>query len=109
MCLHDTIKHGFHYAARNPIVMISAATLLNFFESNRCQFGRIQEVCDIEAYRQLSLPPQLVIEVEPFEILASAVHTHQPKLVRFMHSQAKRRQSLFAAGLWHEFGHQFAG
>ena len=46
--LDHAVEHGFHYAAGNPIVVISAARLLDLVDRIRSQFWRIEEVSDVE-------------------------------------------------------------
>ena len=107
--LDHAVKHSLDYSAGNPIIVIGTARLLDLFDVIRFQFRRIEKVSDIEPQRQLLLLSQFVIQVEPFEILARAVHPHQAKLVGLVHSQAQRCQSFFVSRFGRDFRHQIAG
>src|SRR5207245_11466046 len=69
MCLNNAVQHGLYRPARNPVIVISSSSLLDFFDGIRRELRRVEEVSDIKAESQFAIAAQFVFQVEPLKIL----------------------------------------
>ena len=98
------VQHGLNHTARNPVIVISATSLLYFFDRVRSQLWRVEKVGNVKTQGQLAVAAQLVVKIEPLEILSGAVHAREPEFVGFVDSQAQCGKTLFTRGFGHDSG-----
>src|SRR2546426_175582 len=78
VCFDYAIEHGFHYAARNPFIVIGTTRQLNLVDGIASQVGRVEKVSDVKTESEFVLAAQFVVKIKILEILPRAVHAHQP-------------------------------
>src|SRR6266581_6520284 len=96
------VQHGLNHTARNPVIVISATSLLDLFDRIRSQLWRVEKVGDVKPQGHLAIAAQFVIKIKPFEILSGAVHPREPKLVGLVDSEAQSSKTLLAGGFGHD-------
>src|SRR5438094_2923142 len=98
------VQHGLNHTARNPVIVISATSLLYFFDRVRSQLWRVEKVGNVKTQGQLAVAAQLVVKIEPLEILSGAVHAREPEFVGLVASQAQCGKTPFTRVFGHDSG-----